>query len=140
MRSFPGYTFHLYVPGTAEWRARLGSQANFTVQLHDSPDYLPRLASARAAIATAGHALLSELTFLRVPLMAIPYRTFEQEYNAKMIEDAECGMSVEAITLGSVSTFLERLPNCEATYRNRPGIFVDCDGTQAALSIIEQLL
>lgn len=140
MRSFPGYTFHLYVPSTTEWGSRLGSRANYTVQLHDSPDYLSRLISARGAIATAGHALLSELTYLQIPLMAIPYRTFEQRYNAKMIQDAGCGVSVEAMTLGNVSEFLDRLPNFEAAYRSPQDLFVSGDGTQSAISIVQEVL
>jgi uncharacterized protein (TIGR00661 family) len=59
--------------------------------------FIDDLASCHAAVATAGHQLISEILYLRKPSLIIPeVGQFEQMTNAHMVAEANAGCYVEA--------------------------------------------
>ncbi|MDO4962682.1 MAG: glycosyltransferase family protein [bacterium] len=63
------------------------------------------LASCSCLISTGGHQLISEVIFLEIPVYVIPLNTYEQKYNAKMIDHYNLG-TCKKITLNSVLNFI----------------------------------
>ena len=67
------------------------------------------LEDAYCLISTAGHQLLSEAISISVPAYLIPLNTYEQNYNAKMIEKYNLGMIADRMDSDELKAFLENV-------------------------------
>ena len=65
------------------------------------------LLSASFLITTSGHQLLSEAISIDLPVITIPLDTYEQNYNALMIEKYKLGMKSKDFTYEVLKEFLE---------------------------------
>jgi uncharacterized protein (TIGR00661 family) len=71
--------------------------------------FLEDLRTARAVIAGGGFSLMSEAVSLRVPMLAVPIeRQYEQELNARYLEELGYGSWTRKLETGVISDFLER--------------------------------
>jgi len=68
------------------------------------------LGKCSAVITTAGHTLISESYFCKVPVYAIPLPTFDQHYCGKFIVENNLGMSSYIITQEKLKNFFYNLP------------------------------
>ena len=72
-------------------------------------------------ISTAGHQLLSEAISINLPLYLIPLDSYEQNYNALMVEKYKIGIIGEKINKNEIETFYNNLN----FYSNNINIFKD---------------
>lgn len=81
------------------------------------------LASARAVVASAGHSLISEASYLGVPVLAVPLQgQFEQELNAAYVEYLGWGeaCSPQDLDWQRLTFFLDRAPQYAETLAALP--------------------
>ena len=76
-----------------------------------SPDFKNDLENAFCLISTAGHQLLSEAISIEIPVYLIPLSTYEQNYNAQMVEKYFLGKKSQNITESEINEFLKNVPN-----------------------------
>ena len=65
------------------------------------------LAKCYCLLTTAGHQLISEAIFLNIPIYAIPLETYEQHYNALMVEKYKLGTN-KVVTKENVEDFIQK--------------------------------
>lgn len=75
-----------------------------------SDEFKNDLENAYCLISTAGHQLLSEAISINIPLYLIPLNTYEQHYNAKMIEKYHLGEIAKCKSLNEVKKFISKVP------------------------------
>lgn len=75
-----------------------------------SNEFKSDLENAYCLISTAGHQLLSESISIEVPAYLIPLSTYEQNYNAKMIEEYDLGKISNDINTEEINEFIKRVP------------------------------
>lgn len=74
-----------------------------------SNEFKNDLENSICLISTAGHQLLSEAIYLETPVYLIPLSTYEQNYNARMIEHYSLGQISKDISYEEVSEFLKNV-------------------------------
>ena len=75
-----------------------------------SSDFKDDLENSFFLISTAGHQLLGESISLEIPVYLIPLSTYEQNYNAKMIEKYELGEIGNSMTNKEITSFIKNIP------------------------------
>ena len=68
------------------------------------------LENAYCLVSTAGHQLLSESISIEIPVYLIPLSTYEQNYNAKMIEKYDLGEIADNISAKEINHFIKKAP------------------------------
>lgn len=76
-----------------------------------STEFKNDLENSFCLISTAGHQLLSEAISIGIPVYLIPLSTYEQNYNAKMIEKYSLGEISKSISEIEINDFLKKVPN-----------------------------
>lgn len=76
-----------------------------------SSEFKNDLEDAYCLISTAGHQLLSEAISIGVPSYLIPLSTYEQNYNALMIEKYGLGIFGDKIIEKEIKNFIKSVPN-----------------------------
>lgn len=99
--------------------------------------FLEVLASSSAVIATAGHNLITESLYLHVPLLLLPFTTYEQQLNAHLIAQEGFGMVAKILTKDLLEQFLD----CTDHYRSQKSdlIYDRFDGDAVFFEILESL-
>lgn len=67
------------------------------------------LSTAEFVISTAGHQLISELLLVDVPMMLFPLPTYEQNYNALMVEKYGLGKIIREMDLQEIERFYSKI-------------------------------
>ncbi len=76
--------------------------------------FLEDLRTARAVIAGGGFSLMSEAVSLRVPMLAVPIeKQYEQELNARYLQELGYGSWTRKLDAGALADFLERTPEIQ---------------------------
>lgn len=78
-----------------------------------SSEFQNDLENAYCLISTAGHQLLSEAISIEIPVYLIPLSTYEQNYNAKMIEKYDLGKIADNMTNKEIKQFIKEVPYYE---------------------------
>ncbi len=98
--------------------------------------FVDDLRTSRGVVATAGFSLMSEAVYLRKPMLALPLTgQFEQEMNARYLEQLGYGTASAALDERALEHFLEREPRIAemlAGYRQ--------DGNRVALETIDRFV
>ena len=71
--------------------------------------FINDLQSSKFLISTAGHQLLSEAISINLPLYLIPLNTYEQNYNAYMVEKYKIGKIGKRINKNEIEIFSNKL-------------------------------
>ncbi len=129
---FPHKTFHLF-PFDRDSEAD-----NLHFHAFNPKLFLEILARCEAVICTAGHTLLSELTYLQKPVLAIPSDTFDQQTCAHIIAHNDLGFSAEVITPDIVSAFFDNLSTYRQNLQNGQGLFKRWDGVEVLLQKLSE--
>ncbi|HEY4156656.1 MAG TPA: glycosyltransferase family protein [Polyangiaceae bacterium] len=88
---------------------REGQEGNVTLCPFSETTFLDDLRTARAAVAGGGFSLLSEAVSLRVPLLSVPVaHQYEQELNARYLEQLGYGAWARRLDIETLSDFLAR--------------------------------
>jgi uncharacterized protein (TIGR00661 family) len=108
LSQFSSYTFTLYdglsriAPGMAV--------PNVEVKPVHGGTFVDDLAKAGAAIATAGHTLITECLYLGRPVHAIPLGTYDQGFCASVVEALGVGTQARCLEPERLADFLRRIP------------------------------
>lgn len=129
---FPTKTFHLF-PFENDYEA-----ANLYYHAFDPELFLEILARCEAVICTAGHTLLSELTYLQKPVLTIPADTFDQQTCAHIIARNDLGLSAEVMTPEILQEFVEKLPIYRRNLLSRRGLVKRWDGVEVLLQNLSE--
>ncbi|MCX6723188.1 MAG: glycosyltransferase [Candidatus Staskawiczbacteria bacterium] len=110
LSKFKNHNFYLFISKKSDF-ASISERVPDNIKIYFQGDkiYLKILTSASAAICTAGHMFISEMMFLNKPVYAVPLQTYEQKYNAKIINDNEFGIRRNNIKLDSLKYFLSNI-------------------------------
>jgi uncharacterized protein (TIGR00661 family) len=119
------YPFRVY--GTSGVK----SEGNVKVCPFSETGFLDDLRRARAAIAGGGFSLMSEAVSLRVPMLSIPIEhQFEQELNARYLEDLGYGVRSRTLDSEAIAHFLARTDEyahaLESFTRHDNSMFLAC--------------
>lgn len=106
-------TFHVFLPREIATTAN-SLAPNCKLYAHGSPEFMALLTSCSGIISTAGHGLLSEAMYLAIPVLAIPLPLYEQQMNAKIINDNGFGLAASRLTAQHIRRFITNL----AAYRH----------------------
>jgi len=124
LRKLP-YDFRVYGAAKEE------DLGNVRLRAFSGAGFLEDLRTAKAVISGGGFSLMSEAVCLRVPMLAIPIeKQYEQELNARYLEDLGYGSWSRKIGAGVIGEFLERTDEFEkslSSYERRGnGILFSC--------------
>ena len=109
------YRFRVYGMG------REGQEGNVTLCGFSEPGFLEDLRTARAVVAGGGFSLLSEAVSLKVPLLSVPVaHQYEQELNARYLEQLGYGAWARRLELEPLQQFLERVDIYQDTLQSYP--------------------
>lgn len=104
LRQFSAYRFDVYVKN-----ATPSVDTNLYLHSHGDPSFDDTLARCEGVISTAGHSLLSECMFLGKPVYAMPMALYEQQLNAKIIDDYCLGMKEDVVVERQLNKFLSMI-------------------------------
>lgn len=104
LQGFPERQFIIYNRDT---RPPTG---NLIFRRFDKQGFIADLGRAAAVLTTAGHNLLSEITYLKKPIYTLPFPTFDQQCCADVIERQAWGRGLERVTGATFGAFLQNLP------------------------------
>jgi uncharacterized protein (TIGR00661 family) len=91
---------------------------NITFYSNNQEVFFNTFVSCHGVIATAGHSLLAEAMFLGKPVLAIPAKIYEQQLNAKIINDNGFGLSCEKLDAANLEQFLLNITCYSANIQN----------------------
>ena len=104
-----------------------------------SGDFKNDLENAYCLISTAGHQLLSESISIEIPVYLIPLSTYEQNYNARMIEKYDLGKIADNITNTEINQFIDKVPDYKRNIVDFKGKYYKNNWEKVLLKIIEDL-
>jgi len=107
------------------------TNGNLTLCEFSPTRFLDDLRTARAVIAGGGFTLMSEAVDLHVPMLSVPIeRQYEQELNARYLQNLGYGIWAPRLTEKAVGTFLrktdELAENLKAYQRQDNSMLFDC--------------
>ena len=130
LAQFPDYTFSCFVEG-----AFSQPPPNVIAFRPTRAAFLESLAQSMAVIATAGHNLITEALYLKLPLYLLPFDHYEQQINAAIIAREGLGIAASHVTEAALRAFLVQ---SEAyRQRNSPLIYRTFDGDRVFLDMIQ---
>ena len=113
---------------------------NVTLVPNDRAAFVDSLTRSDAVIATAGHNLITEALYLRVPMFLLPFDHYEQQLNARIIADEGLGVAAPRLTRADLAAFFDGLPG----HRRRAGesarMYDRFDGDSVFLDMVEAIL
>lgn len=109
LTSFKSCHFDIFCPNINNKKKVIHTQNATCYSKYESEIFFDKLSSAEAVISNAGHQLLSECIYLNKPVYAIPFRTYEQNYNASQIIKYELGIMSQNLNKEALHTFLHNL-------------------------------
>jgi uncharacterized protein (TIGR00661 family) len=133
--AFPDYTFQCFAEGSI---AIDSLPSNIRLMPNTRAEFLACLCQSSAVIATAGHNLITEALYLRVPMFLIPFQHYEQQLNAHIIAREQLGYANEVIDPANLRQFFANLD----AYRDGDSdrIYRRYDGDTVVLEMIEALI
>ena len=142
LKSFPKYHFHLFVSRKSDFaKTKQKLPKNVKIYFHGNKEFYNVLALASSAICTAGHMFISEMMFLNKPIYTIPLQTYEQKYNAKIIEDNGFGIARPKLDLSSLRDFLADITKFRHNIMSNKNILLNKEAGQAQIiNLIEKML
>jgi uncharacterized protein (TIGR00661 family) len=100
LSNFPGYKFHIY--STDSYEEYKDREEFIFKKITDSNRFMNDLRTSNFVISTAGHQLISESIWYDKPLFLIPFKTYEQKFNAYMVEEKKLGEIIEDKSLNEI--------------------------------------
>jgi uncharacterized protein (TIGR00661 family) len=129
LRRLP-YEFRVYGAGSE------GVLGNVRMMPFSQQEFIDDLRTAQAVVANGGFSLMSEAVHLGVPMLTVPLAgQFEQELNARYLEQLGYGAWAEALSVEAIAGFLlarEKYAGALQTYARQDNA--------AALAVIEARL
>ncbi|HET7723722.1 MAG TPA: glycosyltransferase family protein, partial [Propionibacteriaceae bacterium] len=114
--------------------------ANVTLRPGSRAAFVDTLSRSDAVISTAGHNLITEAAYLRVPMLLVPFHHYEQQLNARIVTESGIGRASEVLTLEGVGAFLEGLDEHRRCLDETTRLFRRYDGDMVFLDLVEDLM
>ena len=96
-------------------------EKNVTLRDFSQEGFIEDLRTARAVIAGGGFSLMSEVTYLKIPMLSLPIEgQYEQQLNARYLEKLGYGMFADALDADVISRFLENTTAFEQALADYP--------------------
>ena len=115
---------------------RDGQQGNVTLRDFSQAGFIEDLRTARAVVAGGGFSLMSEVTYLKIPMLSLPIvGQYEQQLNARYLEKLGYGMCADTLDGDAIARFLD---NSEA-YGQALASYPSQDNTMT-LQCLDELL
>ncbi len=111
IKDIQDYNFHVY---TENSYTKFQHYKNIKISSFNNM-FKDDLASSSFLLSTAGHQLLSEAIYLDIPIYVFPLETYEQKYNALMIEKYKLGYIAKDLSNAEIICFLSQY---DAFYKN----------------------
>ena len=102
--------------------------------------FIAELSRASGVIATAGFTLLSEAMHLRLPFYGIPFNTYEQNFNCRLIDQLGIGGWGRELSLHAVRHFIEMVPQYQARLASLTPeeSYIDGDGLATTWNLMSE--
>lgn len=101
---FEEYKFKIYTN-----KEIMCTYKNIEIKKINEQEFAKDLGKCCSVITTAGHTLISESYFCKVPVYVVPLPTFDQHYCGKFITENHLGMSAYTITSETLTEFFNNL-------------------------------
>jgi uncharacterized protein (TIGR00661 family) len=132
---FPDHRFTCFVDAEA---AEVPD--NVTLLQNDRPAFVDSLRRSVAVISTAGHNLITEALYLRVPMFLLPFGHYEQQLNTRIVTDEGLGCTALRVTEANLDAFLGTLDRYRLRGRETTRMYDRFDGDVIFLDMVEALL
>lgn len=113
---------------------------NVTLLRNDRPAFIDSLRRSAAVISTAGHNLITEALYLRVPMFLLPFGHYEQQLNARLVTDEGLGCTAPRVTKANLGAFFANLDGYRRRGRETTRMYDRFDGDVVFLDMVEALL
>lgn len=130
------FTKEVMTPDVAEL---IKGKNNIVVHPHGSEVFEQLLVTCSGVITTAGHNLIGECMFLKIPVYAMPMGLYEQQLNAKMIGDYFYGMNYPVLAAEQLSEFIDNKSFYLANIKHSEILFKE-NGDTKLIQIISSYL
>lgn len=97
----------IHVFGELDSREILSNEKNIFFEEFDRKKFIRYLCCSRMVLSTSGHQLISEAIALEVPVLTIPFGTYEQHFNAYSLEKYNLGKNGTFLSKKEIYKFLE---------------------------------
>jgi len=141
LEKFPNSIFYLFVSKTSDFSIIKNIPDNVKIFFHGDSEFLNVISITCAAICTAGHTFISEMMFLKKPVYAIPLQTYEQQYNAKIIQDNAFGICCSKFEVEALDYFINNINKFKRNIQSDKKILLNkSTGQKRIIGIIQKLL
>lgn len=140
LKDNPKIIFHVFVKSDLYTTLSKQKYKNIKIYKHGSSKFYDILSICNGIISTAGHSLLSEAMYLRIPVYAIPVEPYEQHLNAYIINKNKFGVSCNNLNQKKLNYFISNLNKFKTNIKNDKIILNKTTGQQKIISIINSLL
>ncbi len=132
---FPEHRFDVFVDTTVA-----EVPPNVTVRHTDRAAFVDSLRRSSAVVSTAGHNLVTEALYLRVPMFLLPFAHYEQQLNARIVTEEGVGTSAALLTPENLGHFLANLDGYRECQERSSRVYGRFDGDTVFLDLLESLL
>lgn len=112
---------------------------NIFLYPHGSEQFEKLLTKCSGVISTAGHNLLGECMYLNIPVYAMPIDLYEQQLNAKIINDFYYGINYPLLEIEKINEFISK-QNFYVNNIKDSQILLKTDGKNKLLQILNSYL
>lgn len=131
---FPDHRFTCFVDEAVD-----AVPANVTVRRTSRTEFVESLCRSSAVISTAGHNLITEALYLRVPMFLLPFAHYEQQLNARIVTEEGVGTTAAVLTRENLADFLANLDAYRLRRDLAERIYRRFDGDTVFLDLVESL-
>jgi uncharacterized protein (TIGR00661 family) len=104
----------LGVPVKIYGTGKTGTSGKVTLCPFSETQFVDDLRTARAVLAGGGYSLMGEAVHLQVPMLSVPIAgQYEQELNARYLEQLGYGRRAESFGLDDIRSFLQQTPEMQ---------------------------
>src|SRR3989344_3302179 len=103
-------------------------------------DFYKILRRCNGIISTAGHNLISEAMYLRIPVYAIPLSIYEQHMNAQIIDKHGFGISNQKIDKRKLAFFIKNIPKFARNIKDDSKILLRGSSQQKIIQFLENII
>lgn len=140
LTKFSSIDFSIYAPANSDFILDINNYFNIRVYKHWDNSFLDNLSQSSWVISTAWHTFISEMMYLQIPMYLVPLWTYEQEYNAKIINDNNFWLSSKSIKYNTLKTFIENIDDYRLNIKNDKKVLLKWVWQKKIITIIDKYL
>lgn len=133
---FKSYNFIIFSTEYANNGKKI--KGNVTILKNEREKFITELVNSCAVISTAGHTLISEALYCKMPIFVIPLPTYDQNFCGKFINENQIGYSSDEITFENLSNFLNNIDKYVTNIKECKNLVKEKDTLKYLVSKIEE--